>query len=188
MNRNYLRGIGAGLFAAAAAVVLTQAAGAAVIVDPDEPTKAVTSDQYPALVDKLVHRGDYKQALAVIDEALKQNPLSVQLRFQRCVAYEMMGDLPRARELYEDFIDRYPEIPEPYNNLARIYASQGDLDRAQSLVERSIALRPSFALAYDNLGQIHLAKARNAFASALANAPGNRQIEKRMKAVDAILK
>ena len=140
------------------------------------------------LPENVVASCDYAEALAVIDEALAKNPLSVQLRFQRCVAYEKKGDTARAVKLYEDFITRYPEIPEPYNNLAAILASQGNLDRAQSLVERSLALRPSFALAYDNLGQIYLAKARNAFDSALANAPGNRTIEKKLRAVDAILK
>lgn len=178
----------AAVTAALSASILFAAPAEAVIVDPDEPSKIVAADQYPALVDKLIARGDYAEALAVIDEALAKNPLSVQLRFQRCVAYEKKGDAARAVKLYEDFITRYPEIPEPYNNLAAILAAQGNLDRAQSLVERSLALRPSFALAYDNLGQIYLAKARNAFDSALANAPGNRTIEKKLRAVDAILK
>ena len=178
----------AAVTAALSASILFAAPAEAVIVDPDEPSKIVAADQYPALVDKLIARGDYAEALSVIDYALAKNPLSVQLRFQRCVAYEKKGDTARAVKLYEDFITRYPEIPEPYNNLAAILAAQGNLDRAQSLVERSLALRPSFALAYDNLGQIYLAKARNAFDSALANAPGNRTIEKKLRAIDAILK
>lgn len=198
MTTQFLRGAAArtarrplfacALAAAFASALLFAGTARAVIVDPDNPSKAVAADQYPALVDKLIHRGDFKEALAVIDEALTKNPLSVQLRFQRCVAYEKMGDIERALKLYEDFIVRYPEIPEPYNNLASIYARRGNLDHAQELVERSLALRPSFALAYDNLGQIHLAKARNAFSSALSNAPGNRAIEAKIKAVDAILK
>ncbi len=171
-----------------AASLLFAPAAHAVIVDPDNPSEAVAADQYPALVDKLIHRGQTREALEIIDEALSKNPLSVQLRFQRCVAYERMGETQRAAELYEDFITRYPEVPEPYNNLASIYAKTGNLDRAQELVERSLALRPSFALAYANLGQIHLAKARNAFASALSNNPGDKAAQAKLKAIDALLK
>ncbi len=163
-------------------------AAQAVIIDPDEPSKAVSPDQYPHLVEKLIGRGDFDEALAIIDEALQKNPVSVQLRFQRCVAYERMGEKARAAKLYEDFIVRYPEIPEPYNNLASIYASEGKLDRAQELVERALALRPTFALAYRNLGQIYLAKAKNAFESSLSNAPGSRSVQNKIKAIDELLK
>ena len=177
------------LFAAVLAAGLAACPAAqAVIIDPDEPSKAVSPDQYPHLVEKLIGRGDFDEALAIIDEALQKNPVSVQLRFQRCVAYERMGEKARAAKLYEDFIVRYPEIPEPYNNLASIYASEGKLDRAQELVERALALRPTFALAYRNLGQIYLAKAKNAFESSLSNAPGSRSVQNKIKAIDELLK
>ena len=154
----------------------------------EQLAKQMHPSEFPAQIEKLLNSGKAAQALELADLGIRKNERSPQLRFMRAVALENLTRSEEAvRELKQLIID-YPEIPEPYNNLAAILAAQGNLDRAQSLVERSLALRPSFALAYDNLGQIYLAKARNAFDSALANAPGNRTIEKKLRAVDAILK
>ena len=158
------------------------------IVDPEDPTVLLAHDRYSHAVDRLVRRGEYSQALKLIDDALKKNPLSVQLRFQRCVVYERMGETEKARLEREAFIKRYPEIAEPYNNLAVIYSQRGNLDRAQELIERALSLRPNFALAYSNLGNLDLARARNAFDQSLSIAPNNKALRDKLKTVETLLK
>ena len=156
--------------------------------DPDNPSRIVPINEYPELVDKLIVRKNFDLAQTVIEEGLKQNPLSVQLRFQRCVLFERMGQKDRARELLEDFITRYPEIPEPYNNLAAIYSSVGNLDRAEELLKKCLALRPNFALAHANLGNLYLARSKNAFATSLQLAPQNASIRKKIQELDKLLR
>lgn len=169
---------------------LSQGADAASIkaYDPDNPGRIVPVAEYPDLVDKLIARKNFDLAQTVISEGLKANPLSAQLRFQRCVLFERMGQTEKARELLEDFITRYPEIPEPYNNLAAIYSSIGNLDRAEELLKRCLALKPNFALAHANLGNLYLARARNAFATSLQLAPQNPVMRKKIQSVDALLR
>ncbi len=156
--------------------------------DPDDPGRIVPIQEYPALVDKLIARKNFDLALTVIEDGLKENPLSVQLRFQRCVLFERMGQKERARELLEDFITRYPEVPEPYNNLAAIYSSIGNLDRAEELLKKCLALRPNFALAHANLGNLYLARAKNSFATSLQLAPQNAVMRKKIQEVDKLLR
>lgn len=156
--------------------------------DPDNPAKIVPINEYPELADKLIARKNFDLAQTVIEEGLKQNPLSVQLRFQRCVLFERMGQKEKARELLEDFITRYPEIPEPYNNLAAIYSSIGNLDRAEELLKKCLALRPNFALAHANLGNLYLARAKNAFTTSLQLAPQNGVVRKKIQELDKLLR
>jgi Flp pilus assembly protein TadD len=68
----------------------------AALVDPDAPSVLLDNGQVPGVVDKLINRGDYNDALKLIAEGLKSNPHSAQLRFQRCVVYERMGDRDKA--------------------------------------------------------------------------------------------
>lgn len=139
----------------------------AALVDPDAPSVLLNNGQVPGVVDKLINRGDYNDALKLIAEGLKSNPHSAQLRFQRCVVYERMGDRDKAINGLEQFIRTYPEIPEAYNNLAGLYSRNGNLVRAEELLVKAVALRPGFALAHMNLGNLYLAKAKNAYNTAI---------------------
>jgi len=47
-----------------------------------------------------------------------------------------------------------PELPEPYNNLAVLYAARGDHDGARDALLRAISTHPSYATAHENLGDI----------------------------------
>jgi tetratricopeptide (TPR) repeat protein len=61
----------------------------------------------------------------------------------------------------------YPELPEPYNNLAVLYASQGNYEKAKSALELAIHTHPSYATAHENLGDIYAQLASRAYDRAL---------------------
>ena len=61
----------------------------------------------------------------------------------------------------------YPELPEPYNNLAVLYASQGQYDKARAALEMAIRTNPSYATAHENLGDVYAKLASQAYSKAL---------------------
>lgn len=182
-----LRVRGALAAATVCALLAVSPASFAELVDPDAPSVLLNSSQVPGVVEKLIGRRDYKGALDLIEEGLKANPHSAQLRFQRCVTYERMGDRERAKNAFEQFIRTYPEIPEPYNNLAGLYAADGSLVRAEELLVKAVALRPNFALAYTNLGNLYLAKAKNAYDTAIRTGGNKESLKARIESIDRIL-
>ena len=147
---------------AAAALLAAQTAAAGRFDPPDlaeVPFKALSVDQYSDAVDARAAKGDYEGALDIIAKALAKNPKSVQLRFQRCVVLEKSGDTEAARRELNQFTAMYPEIPEPYNNLAAIESSAGNLDKAEELLKTALRLRPAFRNARINLANLYLVRA-----------------------------
>lgn len=60
-----------------------------------------------------------------------------------------------------------PSLPEPYNNLAVLYATQGDMQKAAHMLERSIQVNPNYAAAHANLGDLYARMAHEAYTKAL---------------------
>ncbi len=57
--------------------------------------------------------------------------------------------------MFTKLSEDYPELPEPYNNLAVLYAQQKQYDKARTALEMAIRTHPSYAIAYENLGDIY---------------------------------
>ncbi len=111
------------------------------------------------------HRND--EALAAIDTGLKATPNDLQLRFQRAVVLADSARTGEAIETFETLAQEFPELPEPHNNLAVLYAARGELDRARAALEDAVRALPSYALAHENLGDIHLRLAERAYQRAV---------------------
>lgn len=125
-------------------------------------------------VQKLMAAGQMKQALERADAHLVKNPRDAQMRFVRGVILSELKDRAGARDVFERLTEEFPELPEPYNNLAVIYASEGQLDRARTLLETALTVRPDYATAHENLGDIYLQMSVDAYQRAAKLQPGNR--------------
>jgi tetratricopeptide (TPR) repeat protein len=127
----------------------------------------------PALADdvqdaaKLLKGGQHKQALDLVNKALKAKPSDPQARFLKGLILTEQGNSKEAIEIFIKLTQDYPELPEPYNNLAVIYASQGQYDKARAALEQSIRTHPSYATAYENLGDVYAKLASQAYDKAL---------------------
>src|SRR5207253_5049643 len=75
--------------------------------------------------------------------------------------------VPEAVQMFTGLTEDYPELPEPYNNLAVLYASQGNFDKAKSALELAIHTHPSYATAHENLGDVYAQLASRAYDRAL---------------------
>jgi Flp pilus assembly protein TadD len=127
-------------------------------------------------VQKLMAAGQMKPALARADAHLAKNPRDAQMRFVRGVILSELKDTAGARDVFERLTEEFPELPEPYNNLAVIQASQGQLDRARTLLETALAIRPDYATAHENVGDIYLQMSLDAYQRAAKLQPGNRNL------------
>lgn len=126
-------------------------------------------------VRSLMAAGQMTQALARADAHLAKNPRDAQMRFVRGVILTEMKQPEQAREVFQRLTEEFPELPEPYNNLAVIYASEGRLDNAKAALEMALVAAPNYGTAYENLGDIYLQMAADAYQRAAKIDPANRQ-------------
>ena len=127
-------------------------------------------------VKKLIAAGRSKQALAFADDQLVKNPRNAQMRFVRGVILSDMNDNDAARAAFQQLTEDFPELPEPYNNLAVLYAAAGELDKARAALELALLARPDYATAHENMGDVYLQMASDAYQRASTLQPGNRAV------------
>ncbi len=77
------------------------------------------------------------------------------------------GKTEEASSLFEQLIGRYPSRPEPYNNLAALYALQGRLTESKAVLEKALDTDDNYATVYGNLGVIYAEMARESYGKAL---------------------
>lgn len=119
------------------------------------PETNVSKNAVPANISKLLKEKKYPEALEAIDAAIKLNPRNIQLRFVRSRTLINMGKLEQARLELVGITEKYPELPEPYNNLAVLYASAGKLEAARENLEMALKLAPGDAVAMHNLADVY---------------------------------
>src|SRR5687767_12530436 len=116
---------------------------------------------------KMLKAGQHRQALALVDKVLVSSPRDANARFLKGVILTEQGKAKEAIDIFTKLTQDRPELPEPYNNLAVIYASQGQYDKARAALEQSIRTHPSYATAYENLGDVYAKLASQAYDKAL---------------------
>ncbi|MDR5750375.1 tetratricopeptide repeat protein [Caballeronia sp. LZ024] len=121
-----------------------------------------TSDGTPQ-IDASIAQKDWTNALAQVDERLKTNPRDVQAKFKRATILARLNRDDEAIAAFTELTQAYPELPEPYNNLAALYAKHGRYEDARAALEVAIKANPSYALAYDNLGDLYLRLASESY-------------------------
>lgn len=114
-------------------------------------------------VTKLMRAGQYAEAIAKADAFLGKTPRDAQMRFLKGVILSEQGKTPEAIAVFTKLTDDFPKLPEPYNNLAVLYASSGQFDKARAALEMAIHTNPSYATAYENLGDVHARLASQAY-------------------------
>jgi len=118
-------------------------------------------------VTRLHHAGQSVGALERADRYLATHPKDAQMRFLKSVVLADSGRSDDASAILLQLVQDYPELAEPHNNLAAIYAASGDYARARAELEETLRLNPAYAPAYENLGDVHVMLAGQAYAKAL---------------------
>jgi Flp pilus assembly protein TadD len=136
---------------------------------------AVHADDYGD-VNRLLRQGSPTEALAKADAYIASNPRDPQMRFLRGVILTEQGRTADATLAFTQLTQDFPELPEPYNNLAALYAQQSQFDRARDALETAIRLSPAYATAYENLGDVYARLAAQTYDRAQKLAPANATI------------
>jgi len=127
---------------------------------------AAHADDY-ADVSRLMRAGQYPEALAKADQYIAGKPRDPQMRFFKGVIQTETGKTSDAIATFTKITEEYPELPEPYNNLAVLYAGQNQFDKARAALEMAIRTNPSYATAHENLGDVYAKLASQAYSKAL---------------------
>ncbi|HJT51523.1 MAG TPA: tetratricopeptide repeat protein [Nitrosospira sp.] len=133
------------------------------------PVFADESDE----VAKLYQQGDLTKALERANAYLAHKPNDPQMRFQKGLLLTEQEKKAEAIKVFSSLSKDYPDLPEPYNNLAVLYASQGQYEKAREALEAAIRTHPSYSTAHENLGDIYAKLASQAYGKALQLDNGN---------------
>ncbi|HZI84092.1 MAG TPA: tetratricopeptide repeat protein, partial [Casimicrobiaceae bacterium] len=115
-----------------AALWLLAAACAPAIAQQTPPPPPTTATQQPqrtpglppelAEAAGMIREGQYVTALAKIDDVLAADAKNPQARFLKGVVQSDQNETDAAIATFQQLTEDYPELPEPYNNLAVLYA------------------------------------------------------------------
>jgi tetratricopeptide (TPR) repeat protein len=124
-------------------------------------------------VQRLYYSGQAEAAMQRVDRFLATKPDDAQMRFMKGVMLADAKHDPEAIALFQKLTQDYPDLAEPYNNLAALYAASGDYSKARVTLEQAIRTNPAYATAHENLGDIYAAMAAQSYSRALKLDPSN---------------
>jgi len=157
---------------------------------PPPPTSAtVVPQRTPGLtpelaeVARLIREGQFAPARAKLDSVLATDAKNPQARFLKGVVQTDEAETDAAIATFQALTEDYPELPEPYNNLAVIWAQRGEYDKARKALELALTTRPDYAIAHENLGDIYSRMASAEYDRAIALDKTNRSAQAKLALV-----
>lgn len=136
---------------------------------------------------QLYKQGRHEQSLARLDDHLAQNPRDARARFLKGVVLTGQNRSQEAIAVFTELTQDFPELPEPYNNLAVLYAAQGDYRNAREALEMAVRTHPRYAKAYENLGDIYAALASEAYGKASQLDQGSKSAGSKLEIIREIV-
>jgi tetratricopeptide (TPR) repeat protein len=142
-------------------------------------------DAYTA-VTNLVTAKQLKEALTKADAYLAGKPKDPQMRFIKGVILTEMGQAEDAISLFTTLTQDYPELSEPYNNLAVLHAAQNQFEQARTSLEMAIRTNPSYATAHENLGDVYLQLASQSYTKVLKLEPNKTSVQPKLALIRSL--
>lgn len=131
-------------------------------------------------IARLVREKQLDAALARADAFLAKSPRDAQIRFLRGVILADQGKPTDAIAVFDALVRDFPELPEPYNNLAVLLAAQGRYEQARGLLQQAIDAQPNYVTAYENLGDLYIALAADAYQRGAKLAPNDASLARKL--------
>ena len=118
-------------------------------------------------IQLLINQGEYEKALLLTEKKLSVTKSDIKLQFMKGLVLTRLDQYHDAEEVFIQITVANPELPEPFNNLAVVYAAQGKYAEAEEALKNAINTHPSYATAHENLGDIYAKMASHAYNQAL---------------------
>jgi Flp pilus assembly protein TadD len=138
-------------------------------------------------VTRLQASGQSAAAIDLARQHVAAQPKDAAMRFQLGVMLAEAGSAHEAREIFERLTQDYPELPEPYNNLAALKAAAGDYDGAKAALEQALRANPTLATAHENLGDVLIQLALRSYARARQLDPASTSAQTKLVLVRQLL-
>lgn len=136
---------------------------------------------------QLLKSGQHAKALDQINRFLAGKPKDAQGRFLKGIILTGMNKPAEAIVVFQKLSEDYPELPEPYNNLAVIYAQQKQYEKAKQALEMAIRTHPAYATAHENLGDIYSRLASQAYGKALQIDSSNASAQTKLAMINELV-
>ncbi|AXE98121.1 tetratricopeptide repeat protein [Paraburkholderia hospita] len=185
-----------GLLAALSTAAGATCCGLALMVLPAAPAfaqKTPTVAHGPAVrdatpdADASIQQKNWTAALSQLDARIAANPRDAQAKFKRATVLARLNRDDEAITAFTELTETFPELPEPYNNLAALYAKQGRYTEARAALETAVKASPGYGLAYENLGDLYLRMADQAYRRAQSLGAGNGTTTQRIADIEKIV-
>jgi tetratricopeptide (TPR) repeat protein len=153
-------------------------------------TRPVLAQENPAPyaeVQRLIAGNELALAEQRLQAWLQSHPQDPQALLLQGVILSQRGDHEAAQRLYESLTQSYPELPEPYNNLAVLHAAAGRLAEARAALESALRFNPGYATAHRNLGDVYAHLALGHWQRALSLQADNAALAARAAALEQLL-
>ncbi len=135
----------------------------------------------------MIQQGSFQKALVLAEEQLAMNPDETQTLFLKGLILARMDRLKESAAVFIRLTEEHPELPEPYNNLAVIYAASGEYDKAEAALRQAINTHPSYATAHENLGDIYAKMASQAYNNALKLDLTNQETKEKLSMISELI-
>jgi len=134
-------------------------------------------------LNKLIEDKDYLEAKTIVEQHLISDKENPQLLFINGVLLSELGEIDEAINVFVSLTKSHPALPEPYNNLAVLYAQNGNFDLAKIALEKSIKTHPSYATAHINLGDLYTRMASESYNQALQIDKSNKNAKTKLSLI-----
>ena len=134
-------------------------------------------------LNKLIEEKYYLEAKKIVEELLDSDKENPQLLFINGVLLSELGEIDNAINVFDSLTKSHPALPEPYNNLAVLYAQNGNFNLAKTALEKSIKTHPSYATAHINLGDLYTRMASESYNQALQIDKANKNAKTKLSLI-----
>ena len=138
-------------------------------------------------IQHLMKQGQMQQALEKVDVLIATKPKDATGRFLKGLILTEIGRPAEAILVFAKLTEDFPELPEPYNNLAVLYAQQKQYDKARSALEMAIRTHPSYSIAHENLGDVYAKLASQAYGKALQLDASNTVMQTKLSMITELI-
>ena len=138
--------------------------------------------------ERLIRNGQLERAHQLVQSQLQKSPQDPQMRLLSSRILDGQGKPDEAIALLESLTLEFPELPEPHNNLAVLYARLGRKQEAMDSLNKALLARPDYTIALENLGDLHLSLALQAYQRAVQSPGAPASLQRKADTITPLLK